>query len=335
MPTARYKNLVEKAIEAGLAAVEIYNKPNIKYREETFSILMLNAWELILKARLLQHYRKLESIHVYEPIRKKEGSKSHRKQKKLNRSGNPMTINLQRAMNEVKQLPTNRIDENCQNNLLLLQEIRDNSVHYHDVSGELRKRIHEVGAAALRNFVDAVDIWFDIDLKRYNFNLTPLSPYPTSIVAESLGGRKEPVYIRRLLEKISEMELEHSEDSNQRFAVTVQVRVKFLRSHREQSIPVKLTNDDPNAIPIKTNEEDILKNFPWSYQDLYRQLKSRYTDFKANSDFHKMRKTIVEDNKYCRTRYLDPNRKSSSSKKTFYSSGILSEFDKHYHRKDS
>ncbi|GAB6147066.1 hypothetical protein JCM12294_45100 [Desulfocicer niacini] len=37
-----------------MAAMEIYNKPNFHYREETFPILIVNARELILKARILQ-----------------------------------------------------------------------------------------------------------------------------------------------------------------------------------------------------------------------------------------------------------------------------------------
>jgi len=34
----------KKAEAALLAAIEIYNKPTFLYREETFSILALNAW---------------------------------------------------------------------------------------------------------------------------------------------------------------------------------------------------------------------------------------------------------------------------------------------------
>src|SRR5208283_3351467 len=41
--------LVEKAIDAAISAIEVYNKPRFRYREETFAILMLNAWELLLK----------------------------------------------------------------------------------------------------------------------------------------------------------------------------------------------------------------------------------------------------------------------------------------------
>jgi Domain of unknown function (DUF3644) len=45
--------LAEKSMAADLAAIEIYNKPNFVYREESFSIL-INAWELLLKAKLWQ-----------------------------------------------------------------------------------------------------------------------------------------------------------------------------------------------------------------------------------------------------------------------------------------
>ena len=51
-----------------LSAIEIYNKPDFKYREETFAILAINSWELLLKARLLKlnSYR-INSIYCYKP----------------------------------------------------------------------------------------------------------------------------------------------------------------------------------------------------------------------------------------------------------------------------
>ena len=54
------EKLVNKSIEAFLLALEIYNKPTIKYRAEGFSFFMCNAWELMLKAELL---RRNESIY--------------------------------------------------------------------------------------------------------------------------------------------------------------------------------------------------------------------------------------------------------------------------------
>ena len=42
------EELIDRSIAATVAAIEIYNKPNFLYREETFSILAINGWELLL-----------------------------------------------------------------------------------------------------------------------------------------------------------------------------------------------------------------------------------------------------------------------------------------------
>lgn len=44
--------MLEKSIEAFIMAIEIYNKPTLRYRVEGFSFFICNAWELMLKAYL-------------------------------------------------------------------------------------------------------------------------------------------------------------------------------------------------------------------------------------------------------------------------------------------
>ena len=52
-----YRSLLDKSIASMLAAIEIYNKPNFTYREDSFAILCVNAWELLLKAVYLRQNR--------------------------------------------------------------------------------------------------------------------------------------------------------------------------------------------------------------------------------------------------------------------------------------
>lgn len=47
------KKLVLKSIEAFKLGLEIYNKPTIQYRIEGFSFFICNAWELMLKAKII------------------------------------------------------------------------------------------------------------------------------------------------------------------------------------------------------------------------------------------------------------------------------------------
>ena len=45
--------LLEKSLQAVISAIEIYNKPDFKYREKSFSILMVNARETLLKSKIV------------------------------------------------------------------------------------------------------------------------------------------------------------------------------------------------------------------------------------------------------------------------------------------
>jgi hypothetical protein len=49
-----YRHLLGNAKAAILAAIEIYNKPHFSYRDKCFAILLLNAWESLLKAVLIE-----------------------------------------------------------------------------------------------------------------------------------------------------------------------------------------------------------------------------------------------------------------------------------------
>ena len=59
--------ILEKSIACAVSAIEIYNKPDFKYREETFSILMINAWELVLKAKKIKDNNN-NIKHSHQPI---------------------------------------------------------------------------------------------------------------------------------------------------------------------------------------------------------------------------------------------------------------------------
>ncbi len=334
MRPPRYRMLVAKSLDACLAAIEIYNKPNFQYREEAFAILMLNAWELLLKARIVQHEGgSLRSIEVRMTRFNKDGSKSKLEQRKFNRSGNAMTISLNRAAGLVQSYPANGIDTLCLKNLNLLQEIRDNAVHFYNISPGLGKRIQEVGSAALKNFVAAAERWFGVDMARYNFYLMPLSFHTPSEILESLRSEKQPIAVRRLLNHIETAERENPPDEDSIFSVTMEVKLKFVRTAEQDAIPVRLDHDDPSAMTVVISEDDIRIQFPWEYAELTRRLKKRYGDFLQNTKYHKIRKHLEENNKFCRVRFLDPSKPKTSSKKKFYSPNIVFQFDQHYTKK--
>ena len=81
MPLRRSIQVVRKAEEALLSAIEVYNRPTFAYREETFAILALNAWELLLKAKLLaENANKPRCLYTFEQrVTKRENPHNHRR----------------------------------------------------------------------------------------------------------------------------------------------------------------------------------------------------------------------------------------------------------------
>jgi len=325
--------LVDKSVEACLAAIEVYNKPDFRYREEAFSILMLNAWELILKARVMREgFGKTRAIEIWEPRVRPNGTKTMRQYPKLNRSKNRMSIGVDRAMALVREYSTDGIDERCVQNLNLLKEVRDNSIHLRNVDPGLGQRIREVGSAALKNYVSATERWFGVDFSAYNFYLMPLAFHSPSSVVESLLSDRRPVAVRNLLKYIGDAAQAYPSDEGQAFNVTMKVELRFVRKSGEDALPVRLTRD-PRAPAVQLTEEDILRAFPWDYKELTQRLRARYTDFVINNKFHGAKKKIETDEALCRTRYLNPSRPSTGMRKKFYSSNILTKFDEYYTRK--
>jgi len=120
MKTPRYKPFVDKSVGAALSAIEIYNKPDFNYREETFAILMINAWELLLKGQLIKvNGSKLKAIYEMTNKIGKKGNKLKTLRPILNRSGNPKTIGLPKCLSLCQDEPILLSKEICENVVLL------------------------------------------------------------------------------------------------------------------------------------------------------------------------------------------------------------------------
>ena len=319
---------MEKAVDASIAAIEIYNKPDFRYREEAFSILMLNAWEILLKARILkENNNNNRSIEVWQKKQKKsDGKLTKRKYAKKNRSGNIMVVGLEKAAALVSSYKSNKIDLDCLANLDLLKEIRDSAVHLRNFDPGLAKRVQQVGSASLRNFLHAAQSWFNVDLRKYNFFLMPISFFSTDEIVESakVYPSKVSSNLSGLIDKLA------AEQSSSNYFVTMNVNFSFVRSNDPGAIDVRISNDKA-ALPVVLSEEKINQIWPWDYAELVKQNRKRYANFLQNQKFHEIRLNLEKEEKFCKIRYLDPIRKTSSKK--YYSQAILVEFDKHYSRK--
>lgn len=324
---SRSRLMLEKSIAAMLSAIEIYNKPDFKYREETFSVLCINSWELLLKAQVLHlSNNKLNCLYKTEFKILKSGKKATTSTIKKNRSGNPLSINLFEAYNIITREFGLKIDKAVHDNLLALTEIRDNSIHFINNDINIAIKIQEIGTASLQNYLHLVNEWFGNVLAKYNFYLMPISFFRDFNQASGISlNTKE----KNLLNYIRKVEEKYDQKDVSNYNLTLRIDLKFQKVKSTTGLPVTISPNDPTATIVQLSEEDINDKYPWNYDVLTTRCSKRYSDFKINTKYHKLRKKFELDQIYAYQRLLDPSN-PNSSKKTFYNSNILKEFDQHY-----
>ncbi len=323
---ARSKELLDRAVAATVAAIEIYNKPDFLYREEAFAVLAINGWELLLKAKwLADHGNKVSSLYAMEARTKKDGTKSHKLKIKPTRSGNPFTHSLDFLAK--KLVESKAFDEHAWANIQALLEMRDSSIHFYNRSGAFPVRLQEIGTASLKNFVAATKSWFGRDMSEFNFYLMPLSFIALPQQTEGVVLNHEEKKFLAFVESLEPA----NDDASSPYSVTVNIDIKFTRSKAKDALGVQVTNN-PNAPEVRLTEEQIRDRYPWDYDRLNEECVKRYSNFKQVQKYHDLRKRLLKDKRFGEVRYLDPGN-TKSSKKPFFNPNILQEFDKHYAKK--
>lgn len=164
-----YRKLLGNAKAAMMAAIEICNKPTFRYRDECVVILLLNAWELILKAALSKSGKS-----IFYPKKRKQPYRTLSWQDALSKCGPlfPKTID---------QLPVQR-------NLELLGTYRDNAVHFYNAQG-FGVLLYALAQTSIMNFRDFLEAVFEHRLEdEITWQLLPLGIQPPIDVVSYISG---------------------------------------------------------------------------------------------------------------------------------------------------
>lgn len=320
MGKSKFSMLLDKSIEAVLSAIELYNKPIFSYREESFAILMVNAWELLLKAKRLKDNRgKITCLYIPTSKNTKAGKPRQRQKYKPTKSGNFMTIGITELIEqEIK-------DNNLKLQLETLIEIRDNAIHFMNSSKYFEKQLLEVAAATLKSYKIIVEKWFGKSLDKFDLFLIPVAfNMPQTFNTENLSLETDSH--KKLLDFISKQRLKEEDSSEHDIALVIDVKL----NRADKGLQVRF---DKTGAPIFQDTEEVFKKkYPLDYQTLIDKLRTRYKNFIQNQAFYSLKKEICKNEELSGERYLDYE-KMSGTKKTYYSSNIFQEFDKHYSKK--
>ena len=306
MRRPKWDPLVKKAVAACVAAIETYNKPVCPHREETFAILVVCAWEALLKARVAKE-RGMEAIYAREPVAKKDGTHGKRTRVRTNRSGNPMTIGIEAAMKVCEELADKKLAPACRTNIESLMEVRDNAVHFHNEDRDLARMVHEAGAAALANFCRALDEWFGIPPSTHRFSILPLSFEPLS-GATALTPAEKPKQVANLMKFLDDAADAHPFEEG-KYAAVLRVETRIV-GNRKDGIAIKATTD-PTAPRVHLTETEVRDRWPMTYNEFVARVRKRITGFKLSPAFHAAKERVKADQRLAHERRLDPKNKKS------------------------
>jgi len=134
------KNLIDSSIEAFILALETINRPSVRYRLEAFCFLFCNAWELLIKAKLLDEGQKI----FYK-----------KKRKQPRRS-----LSLDDCLNRIYTSENNPIKLN----VLKIHELRNNAMHL--LIPFVPPYVMGLFQAGVLNYSQALQEWFGISLSQ-------------------------------------------------------------------------------------------------------------------------------------------------------------------------
>jgi len=252
-------------LRTALSAIEVYNKPDFKEREQVFAILLVCAWEALLKAKLLKDNRnRLPVLYVHQ------GKRYKRK-----RGGIPITIGIEEAIKRCDLPPI------VADNIRHLVDIRDAAIHLTAESEILAHLVFTLGAASLQNYARLVRQWFRVGLSDYNFYILPLGfSYPFKCIRIA-DLRKEPPDIAHIVADVSKAQEEGRSHKGDFFLLceikTDLVAATKLTGEADLVAAVREAGAEAIVVPRPIN---ILDQYPYTYGQIWAEVRKQLPQVK-------------------------------------------------------
>ncbi|MEU8415018.1 DUF3644 domain-containing protein [Amycolatopsis japonica] len=257
------RRLLSNSISAMLAAIEIYNKPRLSHRNEIVSILLINAWELLLKAIIS---KSKQSIYY-----------------KKSRNQPYKTLSLQDASKvaaESSAWPGNIDSSAVSKNIDLLTLYRNQSVHFYNES-DFGIILYSLAQTAILNFRDVATAVFKKDIAdEITWQILPLSvrtpvdpiKYLKGSGADSTTTRSGPVHDFLLELKNADAELRAKSSDTNRLLTIFSVSLQSVKKISESDIVVGIDNDGGEGVIVSRRVDPNISH-PYRMKDLLPKLR--------------------------------------------------------------
>ena len=253
-PYVSYKKLCDNSRAAMLAAIEIYNKPQTTYREQVVTVLVVNAWELILKAAL----RKAKKNIFY----RKKRSEAYR------------SLSLEHciaAMDKYRLWPETVDGDGVRANLHILTDYRNKIIHLY-VADDLNSILYMFLQQSIVNYRDFVLAIFDKDLADdITWTLLPLAARTPSDTIRSLrvdGDVKSAQVVEDFLQDLRQIigKAESLGADMGRIAIVQEINLQSGKKISRADLEVAINQGAPTTIVQR--KVDPNETHPFSAREL-------------------------------------------------------------------
>lgn len=323
-------NLVKNSIAAYFAAIEIHNKPSIAYRYETVTLLIMNAWELILKA-FIKKYAKNPSIY----------------------EDNGHTIKFEKAIRYVGEYLNNKVPKSfvaTSKNLSQIEKYRNNVAHYYNE--QLTPYIFMLVARCAVNYVEFLKLHFGKDIIAHEeLFIMPLG-FKLPFRPEDFLSRKAVAYtsskeskefIESILSATAELKEQGIEES---IVLGFDVYLESVKKVKNSDLLIAVTtpeeadakfvkitqiqlSDNPNAQIYNMSDEQFRSIWKYRYSELIEWCRANVPGYKQGKRFYQLMRALKEDIKCVYRRRLDSNNPKSASQE-FYTDYALDRLKSEY-----
>ena len=230
--------MLEKSQEAFLLAIEIYNKPTIKYRLEGFAFFVCNAWKLLLKSYIIKKSN-MESIYY------------------KNKPERTITLN-----ECIKKIFTNENDP-TRKNLEIIVDLRNTSTHF--IIKEMETLYLPFLQANTLNYSQKLFDFFNIDItKNIDTSFLSLVTNTNNLNDTEILG----IYGIEIFNKYKKLKSETinllENEQNNKLAINVNLNLKVVKNAKDAHLTFAISKDSSDAVLIIDKIKDINVTYPYS-----------------------------------------------------------------------
>ncbi len=239
--------LIEKSVEAFIMGLEIYNKPTIKYRIEGFSFFIINAWELMLKAELINRNQ-----NIYY---KNESNR---------------TINVSQTVHKIYSDKNTRI----RLNLDKIIELRNTSTHF--ITEDYEVKYAPLFQACVLNFTQELLRFHKIDITTIvpqNF-LTITTNYEP-LTNEQIKLKYPPEIAERFIKQSNEIDILSKEYNSDKFSIDIKQVLYITKKKSEADFTIRIDKNSSNTASIVKELKDPADTHKYSFHTVIAVVKER------------------------------------------------------------